>query len=202
MDGTAHKVFKYSLSGSSLGSWSIDPTDTHPTGITIDPTNVSNIWIVDNGTDKVYQYTAAATRTSGSQSAAATFTLNPYDTNPQGIADPPPAGSAVAEPTPTVAPALTDTDTAAKQVPLADLWGTPFCQTETQVGGSQFEPAADLFSNSPPKASETHGTAALSAITTLNSSAIDEAFAADLDSWLDLPASLGTLPKRPLSRKV
>ena len=105
VDGTALKVFKYTLSGSSLGSWAIDPADTHPTGITIDPTNVSNIWIVDNGTDKVYQYTAAASRTSGSQNAAATFALNPCDTNPQGIADPPPAGAAVAEPTPTVAPA-------------------------------------------------------------------------------------------------
>ena len=41
-----------------------------PTGITIDPANVSDIWIVDNATDRVYQYTAAASRTSGSQSAA------------------------------------------------------------------------------------------------------------------------------------
>jgi DNA-binding beta-propeller fold protein YncE len=91
VDGTALKVFKYTLSGSSLGSWSIDPADKHPTGITIDPTNVSNIWIVDNSTDEVYQYTAAASRTSGSQSAAATFALASGNTNPQGIADPPPA---------------------------------------------------------------------------------------------------------------
>lgn len=90
VDGTALKVFKYTLSGSSLGSWSIDSRDTHPTGITIDPSNVSNIWIVDNGTDEVYQYTAAATRTSGSQSAASTFALASGDANPQGIADPPP----------------------------------------------------------------------------------------------------------------
>jgi hypothetical protein len=69
VDGTTLKVFKYTLSGSLLGSWSIDPANTHPTGITINPTNVSDIWIVDNGTDKVYQYTAAAGRTSGSQNA-------------------------------------------------------------------------------------------------------------------------------------
>jgi hypothetical protein len=49
---------------------------------------------VDNGTLKVYPYTAAAGRTSGSQNAAATFALNPYDTNPQGIADPLPPGAA------------------------------------------------------------------------------------------------------------
>jgi hypothetical protein len=91
VDGSALKVFKYTLSGSLLGSWSIDPADAHPTGITINPANVSDIWIVDNGTLKVYDYTAAAGRTSGSQGAAATFALNPSDTNPQGIADPPPA---------------------------------------------------------------------------------------------------------------
>jgi len=91
VDGSALKVFKYTLSGKSLGSWAIDPANTQPTGITIDPSNVSDIWIVDSGTLKVYQYTAAASRTSGSQNASATFALNPYDTNPQGIADPPPA---------------------------------------------------------------------------------------------------------------
>jgi DNA-binding beta-propeller fold protein YncE len=89
VDGSALKVFKYTLAGSLLGSWSIDPADKHPTGITINPNNVSDIWIVDNGTDKVYQYIGAAGRTSGSQSAGATFTLAPGDTNPQGIADPP-----------------------------------------------------------------------------------------------------------------
>jgi hypothetical protein len=52
VDGTALKVFKYTLSGSSLGSWTIDPANSHPTGITINPSNVSDIWIVDNGTDK------------------------------------------------------------------------------------------------------------------------------------------------------
>ena len=89
VDGTSLKVFKYTLSGSSLGSWAIDPADTHPTGITINPNNVSDVWIVDNGTDKVYQYIGAASRTSGSQNAGATFALAAGDTNPQGIADPP-----------------------------------------------------------------------------------------------------------------
>jgi DNA-binding beta-propeller fold protein YncE len=91
VDGSALKVFKYTLSGSLLGSWAIDPANTHPTGITINPNNVSDVWIVDTGTLKVYDYTAAAGRTSGSQNAASTFALNPSDTNPQGIADPPPA---------------------------------------------------------------------------------------------------------------
>jgi hypothetical protein len=96
VDGTALKVFKYTLSGSSLGNWKIDPANTHPTGITINPTNVSDVWIVDNGTLKVYQYTGATSRTSGSQNAAAAFALAAGNTNPQGIADPPPADTLVA----------------------------------------------------------------------------------------------------------
>ncbi len=91
VDGSKLKVFKYTLSGSLLGSWAIDPANTHPTGITINPNNVSDIWIVDNGTDKVYQYVGAASRTSGSQNAGATFALAAGNTNPQGIADPPTA---------------------------------------------------------------------------------------------------------------
>jgi hypothetical protein len=89
VDGTALKVFKYNLTGSLLGSWSIDAANKNPTGIMINPNNVSDIWIVDSGTKKVYQHTAAASRTSGSQSAAASFALAASDTNPQGIADPP-----------------------------------------------------------------------------------------------------------------
>ncbi|MFO0808128.1 MAG: S8 family serine peptidase [Gemmataceae bacterium] len=89
-DGSSvDKVYKYTLTGSLVGSWAIDPANAHPTGITINPANVSDVWVVDNVTLKVYQYTAAAGRTSGSQSAAATFTLAAGNTNPQDIADPP-----------------------------------------------------------------------------------------------------------------
>jgi len=87
------KVFKYTVAGVLVGSWTIDSANTAPTGITIDPANVSDIWIVDSGTDTVYQYTAAASRTSGSQGAAMTFALVPGNTNPQGIADPPESGT-------------------------------------------------------------------------------------------------------------
>jgi sugar lactone lactonase YvrE len=103
VDGSKLKVFKYTLSGSLLGSWSIDPADSHPTGITYDITRPGDLWIVDNGTLKAYQYAGATGRISGSQNASASFALNPYDTNPQGIADPPPAlavGSPAASPAP------------------------------------------------------------------------------------------------------
>jgi hypothetical protein len=94
-DGTTDKVFKYTQSGSLVGSWTITTSGaTKPTGITLDPAAPSDIWIVDNGTDRVYQYNSAAARTSGSQSAATFFALAPGNTNPQGIADPPLAAGA------------------------------------------------------------------------------------------------------------
>src|SRR5207244_11731070 len=45
-DGTsADKVFKYTLTGTSLGSWTIDAANSHPTGLTINPANVSDVWL-------------------------------------------------------------------------------------------------------------------------------------------------------------
>ena len=41
-----------------------------PTGITLDPGNPQHLWIVDNGTDRVYQYDNAVSRT-GIQSSSA-----------------------------------------------------------------------------------------------------------------------------------
>jgi hypothetical protein len=95
-NNTTDKVFKYTLSGALVGSWTISSGGGSPTGITIDPANVSDIWIVDSNTDRVYQFIAAASRTSGSQSPASSFALAAGNTNPQGIADPPaPLGSGI-----------------------------------------------------------------------------------------------------------
>lgn len=95
VDGNKLKVFKYTVAGSLLGSWSIDPSEVDPTGLTINPNNVSDIWIVDDFTQEVYDYKGAASRTSGSQKASATFALAPGNTAPVGIADPP-TGTALA----------------------------------------------------------------------------------------------------------
>jgi len=92
------EVFKYTISGTLVGRWTIDIANVNPRGITIDPTNVDHLWIVDSTTDSVYQYSGAASRISGSQSADDVFALAAGNTNPQGIADPPPpsaAGSSV-----------------------------------------------------------------------------------------------------------
>ena len=98
-DSTTDKVFKYTTAGALVSSWTITTSGaTSPTGITIDPANVSNIWIVDSGTDRVYQYNAAATFANGSSHVAdVAFALAAGNTNPQGIADPPAPGSLLSE---------------------------------------------------------------------------------------------------------
>jgi hypothetical protein len=89
-DSTTDRVFKYSMTGALVGSWTIDSANKSPTGLTIDPSGASqSIWIVDNGTDRVYEYTNSRSRNSGSQSASLSFALAAGNTNPQGIADPP-----------------------------------------------------------------------------------------------------------------
>ncbi|MEX2027208.1 MAG: hypothetical protein WEH44_07900, partial [Pirellulaceae bacterium] len=92
---TTDKVFKYTLAGSLVGSWTISTSGASaPTGITLDPASPSHLWIVDSGTDRVYQYDNAVGLTSGSLAASTSFALAAGNTNPQGIADPPVTGGA------------------------------------------------------------------------------------------------------------
>lgn len=183
-DGTTDKVFKYTVAGSSLGSWAIDPANTHPTGLTINPANVSDIWVVDNSTLKVYQYTAAAGRTSGSQNAAANFALNPYDTNPQGIADPPAPGTSFS-----AAPAFPDASipartsfaaTASRETPTSAAIRAPAMPDTiwALAGGELLGWSSRLF---------------------LNSSAL-EPFATDSDrAWTSIRLPGASSPRDPLA---
>ena len=86
---TVDRVFRYSKAGTLEGTWTIDGRNSSPTGITIDPNELSSIWIVDSGTDSVYHYRSATNRLGGSQSAADVFGLVGENVDPQGIADPP-----------------------------------------------------------------------------------------------------------------
>ena len=90
------KVFRYSIEGELEGSWRIDTANASPTGITIDPNDVNDVWIVDAISDNVYQYVGAAERTDGMQLADAQFPLAENNRNPQGIADPRPNSTGTA----------------------------------------------------------------------------------------------------------
>jgi hypothetical protein len=127
-DSTTDKVFRYTTAGKLSSSWTISTAGaTSPTGITIDPANVSNIWIVDSGTDRVYQYNAAATFANGSSHAAnASFALAAGNTNPQGIADPPAPGSLLATETPVLTePATAEATLRGNDAALESLYYEP-----------------------------------------------------------------------------
>ncbi|MEQ1825297.1 MAG: Ig-like domain-containing protein [Pirellula sp.] len=82
------KVFRYNVSGTLEGSWTLPSTNPSPTGITIDPNNINHIWIVDSSVDRVFQYDSGTSVLSGSLSPSMSFALAATNTNPQGIADP------------------------------------------------------------------------------------------------------------------
>src|SRR6185295_18610585 len=78
------KVYVYNVSGGLLGSWtagSLNPS-AQLEGIA---TNGADIWLVDNKQDKVFKYTGAASRLSGSQNAASSFSLNSANSNPKDL---------------------------------------------------------------------------------------------------------------------
>ena len=86
---TTDRVFRYSKAGALEGSWAIDSRNGSPTGITIDPNELTSIWIVDSATDSVYRYNSATSKISGRLSASSVFALATNNSDPQGIADPP-----------------------------------------------------------------------------------------------------------------
>jgi subtilisin-like proprotein convertase family protein len=77
-------VYVYSPSGALLGSWTAGTLASNATveGIA---TNGVDVWIVDANSDKVYRYTSAASRLSGSQTAASNFSLNSGNNSPKDI---------------------------------------------------------------------------------------------------------------------
>ncbi len=94
---TGDRVFRYTVGGALEGNWALSTTNPSPTGITLDPTNVNHLWVVDASTDRIYQYDGATSRVTASQEPSRFFALAATNTNPQGIADPDPSWSAAAD---------------------------------------------------------------------------------------------------------
>ncbi len=80
------KVYVYNTGGALLGSWTAGglPSNAQVEGIA---TNNMDVWLVANSTskDNVFKYTGAASRLSGTQNAASSFSLNKFDTNSKGL---------------------------------------------------------------------------------------------------------------------
>ena len=75
------RVFVYRLDGQLLGSWSLDPANGDPRGITLQR-STGDLWVADRHDVKVYRYAQAATRTSGSQRADGVYQLAVCQSSP------------------------------------------------------------------------------------------------------------------------
>ena len=73
------------------GKWTLVTANSKPTGITLDPSGASqSLWIVDESSDSVYEYSNARNWNSGAGTVKTSFKLASTNLAPQGIADPPP----------------------------------------------------------------------------------------------------------------
>lgn len=79
------KVFLYSLDGTLEGSWAIDPANSNPTGLALNPTDPNQFWILDGRSQKLYDYQGGAFRTSGSQNATSSFKLSAANRDAEGV---------------------------------------------------------------------------------------------------------------------
>jgi hypothetical protein len=75
------------------GSWKLATVNAKPTGITLNPNGGSSLWVVDEGTDVVYEYGSGRSLTSGTGMVTTSFILGSSNLAPQGIADPITSGS-------------------------------------------------------------------------------------------------------------
>ena len=79
-EGSTDKVYVYDTrTQASLGSWQAKGVTT-PEGIA---TNGTDLWIVDDGSNKVLRYNGAASRRGGSQSPSSSFNLVSGNQNPK-----------------------------------------------------------------------------------------------------------------------
>ena len=98
-EGSSDFVYRFTITRSAStgdptaltqsGLWKLATVNSKPTGITIDPTGVSqSIWIVDESMNSVYEYGNARSVTTGTGVVSSSFKLDSTNLAPQGIADP------------------------------------------------------------------------------------------------------------------
>ena len=82
---TVDKVFRYSMSGALEGNWTIDRANSNPTGLTLNPDDQNQFWILDGKSRKLFSYLGGASRTSGNQNASAVITLSRANREAEGV---------------------------------------------------------------------------------------------------------------------
>ncbi|HEV3082404.1 MAG TPA: PKD domain-containing protein, partial [Gemmataceae bacterium] len=195
-----NNVFVYDLSGVKLGSWTLDATDSTPSGITLNPNfrsggeSATDLWVVDRATARVYRYAGGSAWRSGSRSATSSFALDPNDQHPEGIADPtvtlqaPPANSSFPQGGPVLVSGTAQANTGATLTDVTlnntgvtvDAGGDFFQQLQTGAGQNNVTVTASDSSNSTASSSVSFtGTAPVTA-TPSNPGAIDFSMLSDV----------------------
>ncbi len=87
-DAVDNFVYVYTMSGCFLGRWQLDPQNSHPSGITVNPAGGNDLWVVDRQDDQVFHYPQGKLWRWGCREASGGFELPPDVQHPEGIADP------------------------------------------------------------------------------------------------------------------
>ncbi|NQV23048.1 MAG: tandem-95 repeat protein, partial [Rhodopirellula sp.] len=177
------QVFRYSMTGQLEGSWTIDPANTKPTGITLAPGISGDIWIVDSRTDQAYGYTGAAELTSASATADIWFALNSADRNSQGIAAAIPAAPIAATSFPVVVTPTSKATADSIFNDASELPPTPAVRTHIEDDDSPEKTESDETEDSDSKESRSSASRRVSSkhshIDHIDALLLDDAFAAD-----------------------
>ncbi|MBX9627665.1 MAG: hypothetical protein K2X82_27950, partial [Gemmataceae bacterium] len=88
-DEARAEVFVYDLAGALLGRWTLDGDNAAPSGITLDPSGGTDLWVVDRAKAAVFHYRGGREWRAGPHGAAGTFALAAGNAAPEAIADPP-----------------------------------------------------------------------------------------------------------------
>jgi hypothetical protein len=195
----ADKVFKYTLSGTLVGSWTIDSANGSPTGITLDPSSPDHLWITDIADNAVYRYNGATGYTSGTYLASHVFQLAGGNGDVQGIADPPPGGDGLTSSVDFGLFALPRNVNSGKDRVLSD-WAPAASALEGRLAGaiSALRSDGSLTSTALSRGNNLLGLNRGSRVNGTTSFALDQAFDnddadADSDSDLDWESSVDAM---------
>ena len=87
--GGTERVFRYRTDGTLEGSWEFDvDANSRPRGIAVDPTNPTDVLMIDSRQDLIIRFDGAARATTGTEFADETIAIDASASDPQGLAQP------------------------------------------------------------------------------------------------------------------
>lgn len=88
VDAGSDRVYQYDLQGRLTNSWVLDPANSDPAGIAIQPSQSDGLYVLDSFDRKVNIYAHRTWTSAGPQPVIGSFTLSAGNLLPTGLADP------------------------------------------------------------------------------------------------------------------